>query len=74
MGHAVALISGQSDTAEAKLSIMEDSGFAVTGNPSEMARLLKKTVDKLRRCVIADFSLSLSFFPRSQFDYHERPA
>ncbi|MDD3379755.1 MAG: succinate--CoA ligase subunit alpha [Rugosibacter sp.] len=41
MGHAGALISGGADTAEAKLSVMEDCGFKVTRNPSEMAKLLK---------------------------------
>ena len=29
------------DTADAKLAIMEDCGFKVTRNPSEMGRLLK---------------------------------
>ncbi len=41
MGHAGALISGGADTAEAKLAIMEECGFKVTHNPSEMGRLLK---------------------------------
>lgn len=41
MGHAGALISGGADTAQAKLEIMEDCGFKVTRNPSEMGRLLK---------------------------------
>jgi succinyl-CoA synthetase alpha subunit len=41
MGHAGALISGGADTADAKLSIMEECGFKVTRNPSEMGRLLK---------------------------------
>ncbi len=41
MGHAGALISGGADTAEAKLAIMEECGFTVTRNPSEMAQLLK---------------------------------
>ncbi|MCS6764522.1 MAG: succinate--CoA ligase subunit alpha [Candidatus Protistobacter heckmanni] len=41
MGHAGALISGGADTAEAKLTIMEECGFTVTRNPSEMAKLLK---------------------------------
>jgi succinyl-CoA synthetase alpha subunit len=42
MGHAGALISGGADTAEAKLAVMEECGFAVTRNPSEMARVLKQ--------------------------------
>ena len=41
MGHAGALISGGADTAEAKLSVMEESGFTVTRNFSELAKLLK---------------------------------
>ncbi len=41
MGHAGALISGGADTANAKLAIMEECGFTVTRNPSEMGRLLK---------------------------------
>jgi succinyl-CoA synthetase alpha subunit len=41
MGHAGALISGGADTADAKLAIMEECGFTVTRNPSEMAKLLK---------------------------------
>ena len=41
MGHAGALISGGEDTADAKLAIMEECGFKVTRNPSEMGKLLK---------------------------------
>ncbi|HRL37211.1 MAG TPA: succinate--CoA ligase subunit alpha, partial [Ottowia beijingensis] len=41
MGHAGALISGGADTADAKLAIMEECGFTVTRNPSEMGKLLK---------------------------------
>ena len=41
MGHAGALISGGADTADAKLAIMEECGFKVTRNPSEMGRILK---------------------------------
>ncbi|MDH4050725.1 MAG: succinate--CoA ligase subunit alpha [Rubrivivax sp.] len=41
MGHAGALISGGADTAEAKLAVMEECGFTVTRDPSEMGRLLK---------------------------------
>jgi succinyl-CoA synthetase alpha subunit len=44
MGHAGALISGGADTAEAKLAIMEECGFKVTRNPSEMGRLLKSLI------------------------------
>jgi succinyl-CoA synthetase alpha subunit len=42
MGHAGALISGGADTANAKLAIMEECGFTVTRNPSEMGKLLKQ--------------------------------
>ncbi|MGJ7581723.1 succinate--CoA ligase subunit alpha [Variovorax sp. RHLX14] len=41
MGHAGALISGGADTADAKLAIMEESGFTITRNFSELAKLLK---------------------------------
>ena len=41
MGHAGALISGGADTAEAKLAIMEECGFAITRNFSELGKLLK---------------------------------
>ena len=44
MGHAGALISGGADTADAKLAVMEECGFTITRNPSEMARLLKQLV------------------------------
>ena len=41
MGHAGALISGGADTAEAKLAIMEECGFTITRNFSELGKLLK---------------------------------
>ncbi|MFN4149199.1 MAG: succinate--CoA ligase subunit alpha, partial [Rhodocyclaceae bacterium] len=41
MGHAGALISGGADTAEAKLSIMEECGFKITRDPSVMGKLMK---------------------------------
>ncbi len=44
MGHAGALISGGADTAQAKLEIMEECGFKVTRNPSEMGKLLKSVL------------------------------
>ena len=44
MGHAGALISGGADTADAKLAIMEECGFHITRNPSDMAKLLKTLV------------------------------
>ncbi len=39
MGHAGALISGGADTADAKLAIMEECGFVVTRNPSELGHV-----------------------------------
>jgi succinyl-CoA synthetase alpha subunit len=44
MGHAGALISGGADTADAKLAVMEECGFKITRNPSEMAKLLKEMI------------------------------
>ncbi len=44
MGHAGALISGGADTAEAKLAIMEECGFTVTRDPSEMGKLIKSMI------------------------------
>ena len=44
MGHAGALISGGADTADAKLAVMEECGFKVTKNPSEMASLLNAMI------------------------------
>jgi succinyl-CoA synthetase alpha subunit len=44
MGHAGALISGGADTADAKLEVMEECGFTVTRNPSEMGKLLKSLI------------------------------
>jgi succinyl-CoA synthetase alpha subunit len=40
-GHAGALISGGADTADAKLAIMQECGFHVTRDPSEMGKLLQ---------------------------------
>jgi len=42
MGHAGALIAGGADTADAKLAVMEECGFTVTRNPSEMGRLIRQ--------------------------------
>ncbi len=41
MGHAGAIISGGKGTAQEKLEVMEECGFTVTRNPSEMGKLLK---------------------------------
>ncbi len=44
MGHAGALVSGGADTAEAKLAVMEECGFHITRNPSEMGRVLRSVL------------------------------
>ena len=49
MGHAGALISGGADTADAKLAIMEESGFVITRNPSELGKLLKAQAEVIQR-------------------------
>ena len=41
LGHAGAVCSGGADTADAKLAVMEECGFKITRNPSEMGKLLK---------------------------------
>jgi succinyl-CoA synthetase alpha subunit len=40
MGHAGAIISGGTGTAQEKLEVMEASGIKVTRNPAEMGKLL----------------------------------
>ena len=42
MGHAGAIISGSSGTAEAKIKALEDASVKVASRPSEVARLLNK--------------------------------
>jgi succinyl-CoA synthetase alpha subunit len=44
MGHAGALISDGSETVQAKLNILEDSGIRITKNPAEMGKVLKSTL------------------------------
>ena len=41
MGHAGALISAVPTPPDAKLAIMEECGFTVTRNPSELGKLLR---------------------------------
>ncbi|HXC39192.1 MAG TPA: succinate--CoA ligase subunit alpha [Burkholderiales bacterium] len=41
MGHAGAIISGGTGTAQEKLAVMEECGIKVTRNPAEMGKLLK---------------------------------
>jgi len=44
MGHAGAIISGGTGTAQHKLEVMESCGIRVTRNPGEMGRLLKSVL------------------------------
>ncbi len=44
MGHAGAIISGGTGTAQEKLAIMEECGIKVTRNPAEMGKLLKSVL------------------------------
>jgi succinyl-CoA synthetase alpha subunit len=44
MGHAGAIISGGTGTAQEKLSVMESCGIRVTRNPAEMGKLLRSAL------------------------------
>jgi len=44
MGHAGAIISGGTGTAQEKLAVMEECGIKVTRNPAEMGKLLKSVL------------------------------
>jgi succinyl-CoA synthetase alpha subunit len=44
MGHAGAIISGGTGTAQAKLEVMSACGIKVTKNPAEMGKLLKASL------------------------------
>jgi succinyl-CoA synthetase alpha subunit len=44
MGHAGAIISGGTGTAQAKLEVMAACGITVTKNPAEMGKLLKQAI------------------------------
>jgi succinyl-CoA synthetase alpha subunit len=44
MGHAGAIISGGTGTAQAKLEVMSDCGIRVTKNPGEMGKLLQSVL------------------------------
>lgn len=44
MGHAGAIISGGTGTAQEKLQVMESCGIKVTRNPAEMGKLLKSVL------------------------------
>jgi succinyl-CoA synthetase alpha subunit len=47
MGHAGAIISGSSGTAQAKIDALEAAGAKVGQNPTEMAELMREVVSKL---------------------------
>jgi succinyl-CoA synthetase alpha subunit len=47
MGHAGAIISGSSGTAQAKIDALEAAGAKVGQNPTEMADLMREVVAKL---------------------------
>ncbi|MBV8979555.1 MAG: succinate--CoA ligase subunit alpha [Acidimicrobiia bacterium] len=47
MGHAGAIISGTSGTAQAKIEALESAGAKVGQNPTEMAELMREVVAKL---------------------------
>ncbi len=49
MGHAGALISGGADTADAKLAIMEEWGFVITRNPSELGKPAQGPAEVIQR-------------------------
>ncbi len=44
MGHAGAIISGSTGTAEAKIKALNEAGIAVAEKPSDVARLLKEAL------------------------------
>jgi succinyl-CoA synthetase alpha subunit len=46
MGHAGAIVSGSSGTAEAKKIALEAAGVKVGKTPSETARLLRELINK----------------------------
>jgi succinyl-CoA synthetase alpha subunit len=48
MGHAGAIISGRSGTAQAKMSALEDAGVKVGLNPTEAGELMADIVGRLR--------------------------
>jgi succinyl-CoA synthetase alpha subunit len=47
MGHACAIISGSSGTAQAKIDALEAAGAKVGQNPTEMAELMREVVAAL---------------------------
>jgi succinyl-CoA synthetase alpha subunit len=48
MGHAGAIVSGRSGTAQAKREALEEAGIAVAATPTELARLVADRTRSLR--------------------------
>jgi len=48
MGHAGAIVSGNSGTAESKVSAMKDAGIAVCDSPSDMGATLMKKMGRIK--------------------------
>jgi succinyl-CoA synthetase alpha subunit len=46
MGHAGALISGEDDTAPAKMKVMRDCGITVCESPADIGVTLEKIFNK----------------------------
>jgi succinyl-CoA synthetase alpha subunit len=46
MGHAGAVISGDSDTAQAKLDAMEELGLAAVRNPADIGATVARVLDR----------------------------
>ncbi|HLS70838.1 MAG TPA: succinate--CoA ligase subunit alpha [Chitinophagaceae bacterium] len=46
MGHAGAIVSGEDDTAAAKIKIMEECGIAVAKSPADIGETMKKELAK----------------------------
>jgi len=45
MGHAGAIISGSSGTAEEKMKAFQENGVAVAERPADIAELVRKALD-----------------------------
>jgi succinyl-CoA synthetase alpha subunit len=46
MGHAGAVIAGESDTAQAKLDAMEELGLTVVRNPAEIGITVARALER----------------------------
>ncbi|MCB0340258.1 MAG: succinate--CoA ligase subunit alpha, partial [Bdellovibrionales bacterium] len=46
MGHAGAIVSGSSGTAEAKFAAMEDAGIHVVRSPAQLGSKMKEVIGK----------------------------